>query len=118
MSKPALLVASLAVILVSSYLVYTNRTREHFYKPGVWPEADKAIDQAKRLFQIRKNLSEDLSGGPCLSNDLIPGWVADVAHRPRQAMDDLAQNQCSAYLEGRAKHFVELDIQGNLIRVK
>ena len=54
----------------------------------------------------------------CLSNFLISGWVLDIAHNPREAIDDLPQNQCSAYLSGQAKHFVELDLNGDLIRFR
>jgi hypothetical protein len=60
----------------------------------------------------------DFSCGPCLSDALMPDWVLDVAHNPRQAMDDLPSNQCPSFREGRAKHFVELDLEGNLIRAK
>jgi hypothetical protein len=56
----------------------------------------------------------DLSNGPCLSDALpsgviTPGFVCDVAHSPRQAVDDDPKNQCSAYRDGRASHFVEVD---------
>ena len=27
---------------------------------------------------------EDLSNGPCLSNEIASDWVCDVAHKPRQ----------------------------------
>lgn len=63
---------------------------------------------------IQKN--QDLSAGPCISNEIAPDWVCDVAHNPRQAIDDLPENQCSAYKEGKAKHFVEVDETCNLIR--
>jgi hypothetical protein len=46
----------------------------------------------------------------------MPKWVVDVAHDPRQAVDDDPANQCEAYREGEADHFVELDPQGRLIR--
>ncbi len=47
----------------------------------------------------------------------LPDWVCDIAHSPRQSeIDDLPENQCSAYREGRAKHFVEVDMNCNLIR--
>jgi len=61
----------------------------------------------------------DLSNGPCLLNP-IPGlkdWVCDVAHNPRQPVDNLPENQCSSFREGKAKHFVEIDTACNLIRV-
>lgn len=80
-------------------------------------DKDLAIAKAKELWRVKFQLGEDLSAGPCLSNDLIPDWVADIAHNPRQSVDDLPENQCSAFREGKAHHFVELDEQGNVIQV-
>ncbi len=62
-----------------------------------------------------RSTTQDLSNGPCLSNEIITNWVCDVAHSPRQTVDNLAENQCSAYREGKASHFVEVDINCNLI---
>jgi hypothetical protein len=66
-----------------------------------------------------KNI-QDLNNGPCLLDpDPYPdmsNWVCDIAHDPRQDVDNLPENQCSAFREGRAKHFVELDENCNLIR--
>lgn len=69
---------------------------------------------AKARFAHERSRGVDMSRGPCLGT-IAPGWVVDVAHNPRQPVDDLAQNQCAAYREGKAKHFVELDPSGNLI---
>lgn len=88
------------------------------YNPGQSSEYDKAVGQALILYNQQKELGEDFSTGPCLSNDLTPGWVADIVHNPRTKEDDLPQNQCQAFLEGRAKHFVELDLNGALVRVE
>lgn len=81
-------------------------------------DIDIAVNQAKYLYEMEKGKGRDFSTGPCLSNALMPDWVADIAHSPRQTIDDLAANQCPAYLEGRARHFVELDLEGNLIRAR
>jgi len=55
----------------------------------------------------------DLSDGPCLSDDnpewAIENWVCDVAHSPREAIDNLPENQCREFREGIASHFVEVD---------
>lgn len=121
MSKPLVFAVSLFVILATATAVYWIEEKspdKKPYKPGVSKEIDTAINQAQNLYRFRKSLNEDFSKGPCLSNDLIPGWVADIVHSPRQPIDDLKENQCSAYLEGRADHFVELDLDGNLIRAK
>ncbi|XOU94117.1 MAG: hypothetical protein ACNFW9_04700 [Candidatus Kerfeldbacteria bacterium] len=79
---------------------------------------DLAIIKAKELYRIAFYNGDDFSSGPCLSNAVIPGWVADIAHNPRQAIDDQPANQCSAFLDGTAKHFVELDLSGELIRAE
>ena len=38
----------------------------------------------------------------------MPLWVADIAHDPREDIDDEPENQCQRYREGEASHFVEL----------
>lgn len=81
-------------------------------------DIDTAVNQAKYLYEMEKVKGRDFSSGPCLSNALMPDWVADIAHNPRQSVDDLRENQCPAFLEGRAHHFVELDLEGNLIKAR
>ncbi len=88
------------------------------YKPGVSPIYDKAVNQARAVYKDKKAIGTDFSNGPCISNELLPGWVADIVHKPRQDIDDLPQNQCQAYIEGRSKHYVELDQDGNIVRVR
>jgi hypothetical protein len=59
--------------------------------------------------------------GPCLSDNNtkwnVSDWVCDVAHSPRQAVDNLPENQCQAFRNGEAHHFVEVDSSCNLITV-
>lgn len=82
-------------------------------------DPDLAVSKAKEVYREKLAEGTDFSNGLCLSEDLLGDtlWVADIAHDPRESIDDLSENQCSAFREGRAKHFVELDPQGNLIRV-
>jgi hypothetical protein len=88
-------------------------------------EKQVAIGKAMEVYQAAKEKGEDLSQGPCLSNELYGNskypetmWVLDIAHSPQQAVDDLPQNQCGAFREGKAKHFVELDPDGEVIRAE
>lgn len=114
--KEKLFVFSLGVIVITSALtIYVN------YDPSRYQnkiDLEKAISQANHLYNLRKIMKTDFSSGPCLSNALMPGWVVDIAHNPRIPLDDLEQNQCQSFIEGSAKHFVELDPDGNLIRAK
>ena len=111
MPKNLLLLLSLAVILITAFLTLAKDAGLPKSVPK--SEIDTAINQAKYLYSFQK--IEDLSNGPCLSDALMPNWVVDIAHSPRQAVDDLPENQCPSYREGRSKHFVELDPDGNLI---
>jgi hypothetical protein len=77
-----------------------------------------AIAAAKTLFVNAEASGTDFSDGPCLSNNLANDWVADIAHNPRTEVDDQAENQCSAYRNGTAHHFVELDTNGQYIRAE
>lgn len=53
----------------------------------------------------------DISSGPCIGNPIagLQNWVCDVAHNPRQPVDNKSENQCSAFRDGKAKHFIEVD---------
>lgn len=87
--------------------------------PSTPDDRSRAIAIAQRLYQEAKANNESFESGPCLSNVLIPNWVVDIAHNPRNpAVDDDPTNQCSSYREGIAQHFVELDPNGTLIRAQ
>jgi hypothetical protein len=77
-----------------------------------------AITAAKAAYEKARLEGRDLSNGPCIADPLMPNWVADIAHDPRQPVDDEPANQCAGYREGKAEHFVELDPEGNVIRVE
>jgi hypothetical protein len=84
-------------------------------------ERQAAIGAARAVYEKERLAGKDFSSGPCLANPLPPpneNWVADVAHDPRRPVDDDPANQCSAYRDGRADHFVELDPDGRLIRAE
>jgi hypothetical protein len=81
-------------------------------------DEDKAIAAAKFLFAGQAK--RDLGTGPCLSESLpgLTDWAVDIAHDPRQAVDDEPANQCQSYRAGETHHFVELTPDGQLIRAE
>src|SRR5438105_4448117 len=123
-SQGKLLILVLSVIAVVSLAIFYVHETNPFnaaikgkYKPGLDDEIDSAVGKAQEIYKNRKGTGMDFSSGPCLSNDLLPDWVVDLAHNPRQSLDNFPENQCPAFIEGRAKHFVELDLKGEVIRV-
>ena len=61
------------------------------------------MERAKAAYERARAAGVDFSVGPCLGI-IEPGWVADVAHDPRQPVDDEAANRCGAYRNGDADH--------------
>jgi len=115
MSKNALVILTLGAILITASL--TLAFNVDFSKPPKY-ETDNAVNQAQLLYQQEKERGRDFSSGPCLSDALMSNWVVDIAHSPRLAIDDKTENQCPSYVGGRSQHFVELDLEGNLIRAR
>ena len=76
---------------------------------------DRTVELAKQAYRRAKESGVHMERGPCLGV-IKPGRVADVAHDPRQPIDDDPSNQCTEYRSGEAQHFVELDPEGELIR--
>jgi hypothetical protein len=83
-------------------------------------ERDRAIDAAMAAYDDAKASGQDLGVGPCIAEQLpgLDDWIADIAHDPRQEVDDDPANQCRRYREGEASHFVELTPEGELIRAE
>ncbi len=117
-----------ALLLVGAYyLSYGNGPVKREENPGAAGEPQETYagerdgeplrprDVCQELCRERLDSGADLSDGPCLSNNVAPDWVCDVAHDPRQEVDDNPENQCSAYGE-TAAHFVEVSPTCKYIR--
>jgi len=83
-----------------------------------------ALGKAQEIYQQAVTDGLDLTNGPCLANELhgnpdypLTMWVLDIAHYPREEVDNQPENQCEAYREGRAENFVEFSPEGELIRI-
>jgi hypothetical protein len=83
-------------------------------------DRDRAVTEAALAYHRAKASGKNLDRGPCISEALpgLPDWVVDVAHDPRQPVDDKPANQCRRYRLAEAQHFVELDPGGKLIRAQ
>jgi len=79
-------------------------------QPGITDE-NRAIFACELLCKGAVDQGRDLSQGPCLSTELgdawePSSWACDIAHSPREPVDNQPENQCSEYGE-TATHFVE-----------
>jgi hypothetical protein len=76
------------------------------------------LKEANRELNNRRENDDDISAGPCLLNPstINEDYVVDIAHEPRNDDDNNKINQCSDFVEGRATHFIEVDVTGKLLR--
>ena len=83
-------------------------------------ERQRAIEASADAYAEAKASGDDLSDGPCIAERLdgLDDWVVDIAHDPRETVDDDPDNQCARFRDGDAGHFVELDPDGELIRAE
>ena len=115
------LIGALAVLALAAFGVKEMVNPRSAAVPVSLPESDRAamVHYGQERLTERLEAGENLSAGPCLDNgERFLGWVIDIAHDPREAIDDLPENQCSAYRNGRTTNFIELDPTGNLIRIQ
>ncbi len=80
------------------------------------PSENVPVELCKQLCYLALSNNRELANGPCLSNDFYPDYVCDVAHDPRQPIDNRPENQCSFYRMGIAHHFVEVTPECKFIR--
>ncbi len=78
-------------------------------------DSDWARQMCEEMCRAALNQGQNLSAGPCLSNEITADWVCDVAHSPREPIDNMPENQCPAYGK-TARHFVEVDPNCKFIR--
>lgn len=102
------IIAIILFLVVIAYIIATN-----FYGGG---DTASIVNACLDLCRTQLAAKANLSSGPCLSNNIGPGWVCDVAHNPRvPEIDNMPENQCPEYGKS-ASHFVEVDPNCNFIR--
>lgn len=45
-------------------------------------------------------------------------YSVDIVHVPRTPADDFEENECREYREGITSGFIELDVEGNVVRIQ
>lgn len=81
----------------------------------IFTGTDDILKNALNLYLEKKREATDMGNGSCLGK-IADDWVLDIAHNPRQPVDDKPENQCRDFIDGKAHHFIELDPEGKLIR--
>ena len=83
-------------------------------------EKRAVLDTAQEVYDAELAEGRDVSDGPCIADPLPEpreDWVVVIVREPRDE-DRNAAERCSAFGDGRAGHFVELDEFGHVIRAQ
>jgi hypothetical protein len=116
-----LLILLILIIFICGCTLFQSQPEEN---ESISLTSDVVISSCESLCRSALNSGEYLESGPCLSdaksnwepNWNVNNWVCDIAHYPRQPIDNLQENQCQGFKEGKAQHFVELYPNCTLIR--
>lgn len=106
------------LILILSIFLNIGCISDNTNNLRIVSDKESAIQKCISLCEIEKENGTNLNASPCIGNPIegLNDWVCDIAHNPRQSIDDLPENQCSAFREGKSTHFVELDSECNVIK--
>ncbi len=74
-------------------------------------EQQHLISCANYLFDNFKQEKNSQCLGTC------DNYAVDLVHVPRTAEDNLPENQCPDYVSGKLTHFIELDKNGEIVRI-
>ncbi|MFH1586163.1 MAG: hypothetical protein ABIB79_05330 [archaeon] len=119
----------IAILVVLSIAIFRPGGEDSWIRDerGVWIEhghpsetpdyvlqQQQIINGALQLYNQRKSAGMEFSS-QCLGT--YRDYAVDIVHNPRTADDNLPQNQCSAYRSGAVRKFIELDKNGEVVKI-
>ncbi len=128
MKKKYLIIASIVIIAVSLFVVFRGSEdswikdeRGVYVKhgnPAVMP--DEVVMQ-QDMINCALGLYENASVSGINFNSQCLGtcrdYAVDIVHVLRTNEDNIPENQCDAFRSGQVKHFIELDANGEIVRI-
>jgi hypothetical protein len=89
------------------------------YTPPEVAQQQELIQKAQTEFNRFKLTTSQTLSSQCIGTVYLgdAGYAIDLVHIPRTDEDNRPENQCQAYREGTVKHFIELDNDGNVVRI-
>jgi hypothetical protein len=119
----------LMLVLIAGLLIFLRGNEDSWIKDGrgVWikhgnpastPDyvlsQQEAVSCALNLYQEKKNSGMNFSS-QCLGT--CGNYAVDVVHVPRSEEDNEIENQCTQYRERKVSKFIELDKEGEIVRI-
>jgi hypothetical protein len=124
------IIVLIVIIILGFILIFLRGNEDDWIKndkgvyikhgnPGNTPEKvtkqQDAINCALALYSSKKESILEFNS-ECLG--VCNEYSVDIVNVPRNTDDNLVENQCNEYKDGITKNFIELDKDGNIVRVK
>ncbi len=99
----------------------TNQEDNNEPEPPSLP--DYMIDQQTAITQALQLYREKKSEGMIFISQCLgivgnnTKYAVDIVSVPRNSVDNLPENQCSEYRTKQVTHFIELDKEGDIVRI-
>jgi len=110
------------VVIGVLFFIFDNGIEEKPYGglkiSDVSKEADirgEAVLCAKILYRGAKDKKMEFIS-QCLGS--CGDYAVDIVHVPRSEIDDQVENQCEDYRNRKVSHFIELDQDGDIVRIE
>jgi hypothetical protein len=129
MEKLRLILITVGILFLIG-VVFVLRSPEDFWikdSRGVWikhgnpleipdyvAEQQTAIDCAVNIYNL-DNSEKVIFESQCLGT--CGNYAVDIVHVPRISDDNKQENQCENFRNGQVSHFIELDKNGEIIRI-
>jgi len=104
------LILILLVLIIIFFIIHTFLVSKEKNNNS----AEAAFLCAKGLYQYSKDNGVKFDS-QCLG--ICGNYSVDIVHVPRTEEDNLTENQCTDYASGKTNHFIELDEDGNIVRL-
>jgi hypothetical protein len=92
---------------------------------GIWIKYGNPSDVPLRVFDQKNAIacaidlynqtSKEEISSQCIGS--CGDYAVDLVHVPREEVDNRMENQCEDYRLRRVNHFIELDLDGNIVRI-
>lgn len=111
MKTPVFIVTVIVLIVLIAFVFYFGDMRS--FRESL-DEHEEAVACAYALHAgiVRAAVVLD---SQCLG--ICGAYAVDLVHVPRSASDDLPENQCREYREGKVAGLIELDATGTIVQI-
>lgn len=126
MKKSYWILIIIAVLVIILFMVFRVGGEDSWIKDsrGVWIKHGNPSETPNYVLEQQEKIScalgkfDNFNGeinSQCLG--ICEDYAVDIVHVPRDSEDNKAENQCSDYANGLVNHFIELDKNGEVVRI-